>query len=67
MTVFKGSKMLKEMKMLKGMKMLKAMRNGSAYLVSSIASEASQGTLNSASCRVNIRLESRRLVIRHVW
>ena len=45
---------------------LKKMEERSTDLVTSIASEASQCTLNRASGRVNVRLERRGLVVRHV-
>lgn len=36
-------------------------------LVTSISGEASHGTLNGTRGRVDIRLERRGLVVRHVW
>lgn len=46
--------------------MMKTVKYGSTDLVTGIASEASQSTLNSTGGRINVRLESGGLVVRHV-
>lgn len=45
--------------------MMKILRYESTYLVTGIASEASQCTLYSAGGRINVRLESGGLIVRH--
>lgn len=46
---------------------LEDMEDCNTNLVSSIAGETSQGTLNRASGRVDVRFERRGLVVRHIW
>ena len=45
--------------------MFRKVGEGGTDLVTGIASQASQSTLNSTSGRVNVRLESGGMVVRH--
>ena len=46
---------------------LRNIEDCSTNLVTSISREGTQGTLDSATGRINVRLERRGLVVRHIW